>query len=152
MALKEKLWMGALIGAILALAGAFLPYMGIDIMGMNMYLWLMGILMGTIVAMMYGSSFLFVIDPMLMTLFILLVVFSIIGLVGAFMGKKRTDLKLPGILWIVAGIVALVVMFVPIAQLGAGYFGFVPLHVGFFLPLIGGILLIIAGIAAFLVK
>jgi len=158
MAFKDKLWLIGLIGAILALVGAFLPYIGFSTTFMtytiNMFLWLFGFAIMDIGPYSMGG---FVVDPMLMTMFILLLVGAVLALIISFLSKKREDKKVMGIMWIIAGVLILVAMFGPliqIAALGGPYMpiGAIPLHVGFYLPLIGGILAIVAGIGAVAIK
>ena len=158
MAFKDKLWLIGLIGAILALVGAFLPYIGfsttIMIYTINVFVWLFGFAIMDIGPYSMGG---FVVDPMLMTMFILLLAGAVLALIISFLAKKREDKKVMGIIWIIAGALILVAMFIPLIQIAvlAGPYvplGLMPLHVGFYLPLIGGILAIVAGIGAVAMK
>ncbi|MFW9946665.1 MAG: hypothetical protein ACFFDX_07530 [Candidatus Odinarchaeota archaeon] len=122
-----------------------------------MYLWLFGFAMYQI-GPYSGAGFAF--DPMMMTIFLLLIVGAVLALIFSILAKKRESKKGMGIGLIIAGALILVAMFVPIAYITTmlammyGYLpiGMMPLHVGFYLPLVGGILALVAGIAGVAIK
>ncbi|MFX1492677.1 MAG: hypothetical protein ACFFBZ_00180 [Promethearchaeota archaeon] len=122
-----------------------------------MYLWLFGFVIAEVGPYHLGG---FGFDPLMMTIFLLLLVGAILALIFSILAKKRESKRGMGIGLIIAGALVLVAVFVPIAYIATmlglmyGYLpiGMMPLHVGFYLPLIGGILALVAGIAGVAMK
>lgn len=157
MALKEKLWMVALAAAVIVLIGWFTPYIYLSYSMVNpmpppatfsatviVWFWLQ-------TAEITGYMSISGSDTTLMILGIIMLILTIAVLITGFLAKKREDLKKLGIIWLVCGIISLILLFVPLMMMAAFGLppGVVPLHVGFYLPLIGIIIEVIAGALAF---
>jgi len=160
MALKDKLWIIALIAAVITLIGWFTPYIYIAYSVPNpvpppatlsatviIWFWLQ-------TAEITGYLSLIGSDTTLMALGIIMLILTIVVLITGFLAKKREELKIMGIIWLVCGVISLILLFIPLAQMTAFGIppGTIPLHVGFYLPLIGTIVEIVAGVLVFLKK
>lgn len=145
MAFKKRIWIFGLIGAIFSLLGSFSPFLAIlptnpFISGYVEWLW----------GLQITTSTSFSVVPILLTMAILLIVFTIVALIFSFIARKRKKLTIMGILWLISGIGTLVVIFLPIGyyrNLGASFEELSrALFTGFYFPVIGGILETNAGI------
>lgn len=140
MALKDKAWLIALAGGALALIGWCTPYIWVSAMGMDMMLWSWGLTYIT------GLGIAFVTDIVVGG--ILIIIGAIIALATGYLAKGREDTKMMSIMWLVGGILALIGTFIPLGMMGVA----VGLSIGFYLPLFGGIIAILAGVVALFVK
>ena len=150
-----------IIGAIIAIIGAFLPWASLTISGITMAIGLLTISMTT----PYGSTVLSLSDPALagtyggmatlgilaLILIILAMAILIIGGLLAFLGKMKG--KIAGALILIGGLLALlapIIWAVGITADTPTFFQNIPIAMGFFLPIIGGILGMAAGIVGIL--
>jgi hypothetical protein len=138
MALKDKAWLIALAGGVLALIGWCTPYLWVSGMGMDVMYWSWGLasVMGMI---LFDSTF--------AVAGILIIIGAILAIATGYLSKTREELKIMAIIWVVAGILALIGVFIPL-----GYGATVGLSIGFYLPLFGGIIAILAGVVVLFVK
>jgi len=151
MAFKKRVWIFTLIGALLSLLGFFSPF--IAILPTNPFVsgyieWLWGF------RITISPSFIVV--PILLAMAILLMLFTILALVFSFVAIRRENLKLMGLFWLISGIGMLISVFLPIGYyiyLGASFEElFRSLFMGFYFPLIGGILEINGGIIGLILR
>ncbi len=133
MGLKEKAWLIALVGGILGLIGWCTPYIWITTGPMMMWSWGLVSIMGITQWVMSDIVF----------AGILIIIFAVIALATGFLAKKREELKIMGIIWLISGVLLLIGSLIPVFM-GADMY----LSIGFYLPLIGGIVVILAGAAA----
>ncbi|UCC18312.1 MAG: hypothetical protein JSV62_09365 [Promethearchaeota archaeon] len=140
MALKDKVWIIALVSAILSLVGWATPYIWTWVGTIHSMIWSWGLIFVT------ASGIWFIMQIMVAGIFIIISAISI--LVTGILSKKRENLKKMGLIWLVAGILSLLGVFTPLLM-GIPAFG---LSIGFYLPLFGGIIAIIAGIIALYVS
>ncbi len=149
MAFKDKAWIFCLIGAIVVIIGYFTPY--VSFMGL-MQLWLFGFAITPYGGYMipWEGDFL-----MLAMLGVIIVIVAVIALIISIIMKVKEESKVMKILAIVFGIVILVLSFIP-PLVVSGYMAilinFANLAVGFYLMLIGGIVLILFGILGLALK
>jgi hypothetical protein len=130
----EKMQIVGLIGAILALVGFFLPWM--SALGINISALTLAGAAGTIAALSsVGMLYLLYLVP----------VFGIVGLVVTLVPLAS---KMKNMLLLISGILVLVADIYFITLPGVGAF----LAYGFYLSLIGGIILLVAGLMGFLAK
>jgi len=149
MALKEKLWLIALVAGVLSFIGFVTPFISWTIMGITMSIWSFGLV--TITP-----------DPGVPIPFAegiviagVLIIISAILIIGAgVLAKKRENLKLPGAICVVGAILGLIGVFVPLvdAEISLMLTIGATLSVGFYLPLFGSIIGIIAGALAVFAK
>lgn len=132
---KVKVWMIGFLSGVVLLIGWFLPYSN----GTVMYQWLWGLIT-------VGGIPVFVISPNSLLIAIILLILILITLLTGFMAKSREDLKRIGIIWLILGIIFIIVLFIPMIG------GISVLSFGFYVSLIGGIIEILAGVAALLGK
>ena len=151
MAFKKRVWIFTLIGAILSLLGFFSPF--IAILPTNPFVsgyveWLWGFRITT--------SPSFIVVPILLTMAILLIVFTTLALVFSFVAIRRENLKIIGLLWLISGIGTLISAFIPVGYyiyLGASFEELIRvLFTGFYFPVIGGIVEINCGIIGLILR
>lgn len=149
MALKEKLWLIALVAGILSFIGFVTPYISISQLGISMNIWSFGL-----VTMTPTPPFPIPLIDEMMIAGILIIISAILLIVAGVLAKKRENLKLPGAICIVGAILGLIGVFIPLGDLYISLILSVggALSVGFYLPLFGSIIGIIAGAGAFLLK
>jgi len=132
---KVKVWMVGFSSGVILLIGWFLPYA----YEFLMYRWLWGL------DVMHGIPS-FGISPNSFLIAIALLILTLVTLLTGYMAKKREDLKRMGTIWLVLGVIFIIVLFIPMIG------GMRGLSFGFYISLIGGIIEILAGVAARLGK
>ena len=132
---KVKVWMIAFLSGVILLIGWFLPYSN----GTVIYTWLWGLITT-------GGIPSFAISPNSFLIAIILLIFTLATLLTGFMAKKREELKKMGTVWVLLGVIFIIVLFIPMVG------GMTALSFGFYISLIGGIIEILAGVAALLGK
>ncbi|MFX1419051.1 MAG: hypothetical protein ACFE9N_09055 [Promethearchaeota archaeon] len=140
MALKDKVWIIALVSAILGLVGWATPYTWTWVGTIHSMIWSWGLIVVT------DSGIWFIMQIMVAGIFI--IISAILILVTGILSKKRENLKKMGLIWLVAGILSLLGVFTPLLMRMPAF----GLSIGFYLPLFGGIIAIIAGIIALYVS
>jgi len=121
----------ALVAGVLCFIGFLTPYVWLSVMGITAMYWSWGL-----VSIMGMTVFVanFAVSG------ILILIGAILLIATGFLSKKREDLKIIGIIWIAASILSLVGVLIPLGMgMRAG------LSIGFYLPLFGSIIGIIAG-------
>jgi len=73
-------------------------------------------------------------------------ILTLATLLTGFMAKNREDLKKLGKIWLILGVIFIIVLFIPMVG------GMTALSFGFYISLIGGIIEVLAGVAALLGK
>ncbi|MFX1301954.1 MAG: hypothetical protein ACFE9X_01220 [Promethearchaeota archaeon] len=139
MAIKDKAWLITLVGSVLSLIGWCTPYIWVQMGSVYAMTWSWGLIVTSM-----GSGF----SVDLMIGGILIIIGAILGIATGYLAKSRENLKTMAIAWLVSGILVLVGVIIPVAMMGMA----VGLSIGFFLPLIGSILAIIAGILPLAIK
>ena len=143
MAFKDKAWIFCLIGAIVVVIGYFTPY--VSFMGL-MQIWLFGFAITPYGGYMipWQGDFL-----MLAMLGVIIVILAVVALIISIIMKAKEDNKVIKILAIIFGAVILILTILP-PLIVTGYFAllinFANAAIGFYLMLIGGIVLILFGI------
>jgi len=140
MGLKDKAGLIALAAGVLSLIGWCTPYIWVTVGPMSLMVWSWGL------TMMTGFPTTFAMD--IMVAGILIIIGAILAIATGYLGRKREELKTMGIIWLVSGILVIVGVIIPLAMMGMA----LGLSIGFFLPLIGGIVAVIAGAAALFIK
>lgn len=148
MAIKEKAGLIALVAGVLTLIGWIIPYIWISLGPVSSMLWSWGLAvvtgLGPIPPAIYEE---------IVVAGVLILISAIILLATGFLARKREDKKTMGYIWIVAAIIGLIGVLIPLGSplislmIAAG-----GLSIGFYLPLIGAIIGIIAGALAAFVK
>ncbi|MFX1302145.1 MAG: hypothetical protein ACFE9X_02180 [Promethearchaeota archaeon] len=132
MALKDKAWQVALVGGILTLIGWITPFRWASIGVYTSMTWSWGLAYDTYIGIIFAAQ--------ISVAGILIIISAIITLITSYLSKKRENLKLMAILWLVSGILAIIGIFVLIGMGAMTYLSF-----GFYLPLFGGIIVTVAG-------
>ncbi len=149
MGFKDKAWIFCLIGAIVVIIGYFTPY--VSFMGL-MQLWLFGFMMTPYGGYMipWTGDFL-----TLAMLGVIIVIIAGLALIFSILMKVKEDSKVMKILAIIFGAVILILVILP-PLLVSGYMAliinFANAAIGFYLILIGGIVLILFGILGLALK
>jgi hypothetical protein len=143
MAFKDKVWIFCLIGAIVVIIGYFTPY--VSFMGL-MQLWLFGFAITPYGGYMipWEGDFL-----LLAMLGVIVVAVAGIALIISILMKVKEDSKVMKILAIIFGVVILVLTIIPplvVSGYMAMLINFANAAIGFYLMLIGGIVLMLFGI------
>ena len=149
MAIKEKAGLIALAAGALSFLGFILPYIWISQMGISILIWSWGL------SVLLGAPF--PVPPEfysgIMFAGVLIIISAIILLATGTLAKKREDIKILGIAMVVAAILGLIGVLVPLADPVVSLAIMIGgLSVGFYLPLIGSIVGIIAGAVAVAIK
>ena len=147
MAFKDKAWIFCLIGAIVVIIGYFVPYAFYVFMGFTINFWIFGFVSGA----GYGYMVPWQGDMLLLGMLgIVIVVVAVLALIFSILMKKREESNVMKILVIIFGAVILVLGILP--PLISDFFLMMSLGIGFYLFLIGGILLILFGILGMVLK
>ncbi|MFX1259861.1 MAG: hypothetical protein ACFFAN_18580 [Promethearchaeota archaeon] len=146
MAFKDKTWIFCLIGAIVVIIGYFVPYAFYIFMGFTINFWLFGFVSGA------GSGYMvpWVGDMLLLGMLgIIIVVLAVVALIISILMKSREG-KVMKILVIIFGAVILILGILP-PMISYLFLAFT-LGIGYYLILIGSILLILFGILGMVLK
>lgn len=137
MAIKEKAGLIALVAGLLGFIGFVTPYIWLSAFGIDVMIWSFGLM---------SALGIIVFDTTITVAGVLILISALILLATGAMARKREEIKTMGYAWIVAAIIGLIGVFIPLAMLP----GVTGLSIGFYLPLFGSIIGIIAGaLAAF---
>ncbi|MFX1418251.1 MAG: hypothetical protein ACFE9N_04940 [Promethearchaeota archaeon] len=142
MEVKAKFWLFCFLADILIIVGWFVPYFYITVGPITAYYWLWGLVssMGvTAMLPLVGD----VLTMFLVAIIILIIV--IINVVICYFIKKKGEKKMLFILKAIIGIIILILAIVPLV-LAAPLLPFA----GFYLILVGSIILILTGILSFM--
>ena len=143
MGLKDRAALIALVGGVLSLIGWCTPYIWVSAMGMTAMMWSWGLAISTVMGVTIVE---FLVNFMVGG--ILIIIGAILGIATGVLGRKREELKAMAIVWLVSGILVLVGVIIPVVMMGMA----IGLSIGFFLPLFGAIIAIIAGIIPLAIK
>lgn len=149
MGFKDKAWIFCLIGAIVVVIGYFTPY--VSFMGL-MQIWLFGFAMTPYGGYMipWTGDFL-----MLAMLGVIIVVLAVVALIISIIMKVKEESKVMKILTIIFGVVILVLTIIPplvVTGYMAMLINFANAAIGFYLMLIGSIVLMLFGILGLVLK
>ena len=139
MAIKEKAGLIALVAGLLGFIGFVTPYIWLSAFGIDVMIWSFGLM---------SALGIIVFDTTITVAGVLILISALILLATGAMARKREEIKTMGYAWIVAAIIGLIGVFIPLAMLP----GITGLSIGFYLPLFGSIIGIIAGALAAFVK
>ena len=139
MAIKEKAGLIALVAGLLGFIGFVTPYIWLSAYGIDVMIWSFGLM---------SALGIIIFDTTITVAGVLILISALILLATGAMARKREEIKTMGYAWIVAAIIGLIGVFIPLAMLP----GITGLSIGFYLPLFGSIIGIIAGALAAFVK
>ena len=139
MAIKEKAGLIALVAGLLGFIGFVTPYIWLSAFGIDVMIWSFGLM---------SALGIIIFDTTITVAGVLILISALILLATGAMARKREEIKTMGYAWIVAAIIGLIGVFIPLAMLP----GVTGLSIGFYLPLFGSIIGIIAGALAAFVK
>jgi len=149
MAIKEKLWVIALVAGVLSFIGFVTPFISWAVGPMSMSIWSFGLVIIT-----PDPGIPIPLIDELMIAGILIIISAILLIVAGVLGKKREEKKLMGGICVIGAILGLIGLFVPLGDLYISLLltAGATLSIGFYLPLIGSIIGIAAGAGAFIIK
>ena len=139
MALKDKAALIALVAGVLCFIGFLTPYIWITAFGISVMYWSWG-LVSALGLILFETTF--------AAGGFLILIGALILLATGSMGRKREDVKTLGYVWIVGSILVLIGSIIPTAMMGIA----TGLSLGFYLPLFGSIIGIVAGAAGSFIK